>query len=149
MKKGNTMKTAKRFLIWSMAAIVFGVVMSTQNTIMATDAKLIQVSPIGKEKTVGLDVDPAEVKVKMNTIVIWLSAVQDSEIKIEFADGKKCKSVTAHADGFNLDQDRWCYVTSYVPFAGSSTLQFTDKGTYRYTIYTKDGVSAIGKIMVE
>ena len=143
------MNTGKLVLIIAVFLLAFGLVMGAQNTVLAVDAQLIQVSSSGEGKMAKLTIDPADAHVKKDAIVIWLSAVQPEEIKIEFADGKKCKSVTAHAVGFDLDQERWCYVTSYVPFAGSSSLQFTEVGTYEYSIYTKEGATAKGKIIVE
>ena len=143
------MKTGKLFLIGAVLLIAVGLVFGTQSTILAQDSKLIKIHGVGEEKLAGIFIDPTDAYVKKDTIVIWLSGVRDHEIKIEFADGKKCKSVTAHAVGFDLEKERSCYVTSYVPFAATSSLQFTDVGDYTYKIYTKNGISATGRIFVE
>ena len=143
------MKTGKFFLIGAVLVIAFGLILGTQSTVLAQDSKLIKIHAVGEEKLVGMFIDPTDANVKKDTIVIWLSGIKDAEIKIEFADGKKCKSVTAHAVGFDLDKERWCYVTSYVPFAATSSLQFTDVGIYTYKVYTKEGVTATGRIIVE
>ena len=94
-------------------------------------------------------IDPTDAYVEKDTIVLWLSGVESEEIKIEFADGKKCKSVTAHAVNFDLDKERWCYVTSFVPLAATSSLQFTEVGEYMYKVITKSGVEATGRVIVE
>ena len=143
------MKTRKLTLIIPVLLLAFGLVIGVQNTVSAADAQLIQVTSSGEGNMAKLTIDPTDAHVKKDTIVIWLSGVLSEDIKIEFADGKKCKSVTAHAAGFDLDMERWCYVTSYVPFAGSSSLQFTESGTYEYTVYTKEGATVAGKIIVE
>ena len=143
------MKTGKFFLIGAVLVIAFGLVIGSQSTVLAQDSKLIKLHAVGEEELAGIFIDPTDTYVKKDTIVIWLSGIKDQDIKIEFADGKKCKSVTAHAVGFDLDKERWCYVTSFVPFAGTSSLQFTDMGEYLYKVYTKDGITASGRIVVE
>jgi hypothetical protein len=132
-------------------ALVFALalIMGIQGVALAQDAKLIKLHSVGEEALTGIFIDPADAYVKKDTIVVWLSGVVDNEVKIEFADGKKCKSVIAHNEDFELDQERWCYVTSFVPFASTSSLQFTDHGVYEYTVYTKSGIKAKGKIIVE
>lgn len=143
------MNKGKLFSIGILMLLAIGLVIGSQGVAMAQDAKLIKLHSVGDEKLTGIFVDPAEAIIKKNTIVIWLSGVVDNEIKIEFADGKKCKSVTAHNEDFEIDQERWCYVTSYVPFASTTSLQFTDTGVYKYTVYTKSGIKAKGQIIVE
>lgn len=131
-------------------AIVFGMVLGTQVPALAQDAKLIKIHGVGEGALAGIFIDPETAYVKKDTIVVWLSGVKDQEIKVEFADGKKCKSVTAYSVGFDLDKERWCYVTSYVPFAATSSLQFVDVGEYEYKVISKDGkVTATGKLVVE
>ena len=143
------MKTGKIILISAVFLIAFGLVLGSQTSVLAQDSKLVKLHAVGDEKLAGIFIDPADAYVKKDTIVIWLSGIKDQEVKIEFADGKKCKSVTAHAVNFDLDKERWCYVTSFVPFAATSSLQFTDVGEYVYKVYTKEGIKATGRIVVE
>jgi hypothetical protein len=44
-----------------------------------------------------------------------------------------------------------CFVTSWVPFAGTSSLRFMEKGTYDNVVEStlKKGVKTKGKIIVE
>jgi len=143
-------RTGKFLLIGAVLVFAFGLVLGSQGVVSAQDAKLIKIHSVGEEKLAGLFIDPASAYIKKNTIVVWMSGVAQSSIKIEFADGKTCKSVTAHAVDFDLDKERWCFVTSYVPFAATSSLQFTDVGEYVYKVITKDGkISATGKLIVE
>jgi len=52
--------------------------------------------------------------------------------------------------GFSLN-DQGCYVTRWVPFAGTSSLRFMEKGSYKYTVKAKNkaGVKPEGWIVVE
>ncbi len=115
-------RTGKFILIGAVLVIAFGLVLGSQGVVSAQDDKLIKIHSVGEEKLAGLFIDPASAYIKKNSIVVWLSGVSQTDIKIEFADGKTCKSVTAFPVGFDLDKERWCYVTSSVPFAGTSSL---------------------------
>lgn len=144
------MKAGKLILFCAMAFVVIGMVFGIYGTVFAQDSKLIKIHAVGDEKLTGIFIDPVTAYIKKNTIVVWLSGIEEQDVAVEFADGKKCKSVTAHGMGFDLDKERWCYVTSFVPFAGSSTLQFVEAGEYVYKVVTKDGkISASAKLIVE
>jgi hypothetical protein len=144
------MKAGKLFLCVAMLFVVIGMVMGIHGAVFAQDSKLIKIHGVGEKALTGITLEPKTVNIKKNTIVVWLSGVEQQDIKIEFADGKKCKSVTAHASNFDLDTARWCYVTSLVPFAATSTLQFVDVGKYDYKVVSKDGkVSASGQLIVK
>jgi hypothetical protein len=133
--------------------MVVGLTLGIQGNVCAQDAKLIKIHGVGGDTLKGFFIDPETTYLKKNTIVVWLDGVSQQDIKIEFADGKKCKSVTAFQSDFNLvdlDKDRWCYVTTWVSFAGTSSLQFTEKGEYNYKVISKDEkVVASGKLVVE
>lgn len=144
------MKRGRLLLVGFALAVAFGMVLGTHGVAVAQDAKLIKIHGVGDETLAGIFIDPETAYIKKDTIVVWLSGVKEQEVKVEFADGKKCKSVTAFSVGFDLDKERWCYVTSYVPFAATSSLQFVDVGEYEYKVITKDGkISATGRLVVE
>jgi len=56
----------------------------------------------------------------------------------------------ASANGVQLNEHS-CYVTSWIPFAGTSSLRFMQKGTYKYVVEAKGqkNVEAKGQIIVE
>ena len=144
------MKLSRLFLVGFALAAVFGIILGTHGVAVAQDAKLIKIHGVGGEGLAGIFIDPETSYIKKGTIVIWLSGVKQEEIKVEFADGKKCKSVTAFSVGFDLEKERACYVTSYVPFAATSSLQFVDVGEYEYKIVTKSSkITATGRLVVE
>ncbi|MFO7962359.1 MAG: hypothetical protein R6U50_00410 [Desulfobacterales bacterium] len=144
------MKSGRFFLVGFALVIAFGMVLGTHGVAVAQDAKLIKLHGVGQDELAGIFIDPETAYIKKDTIVVWLSGVKKQDVKIEFADGKHCKSVTAYNVDFDLDKERWCFVTSWVPFASTSSLQFTDAGRYEYKVVSKDGeVSATGTLVVE
>jgi hypothetical protein len=58
-------------------------------------------------------------------------------MKVVFEDGKKCSSVSEAPVGFSLDHEN-CYITSFMPFGGTSSLRFMQEGSYGYTIEGPD-----------
>ena len=82
--------------------------------------------------------------------MVWFNRVFTDEVMVTFKEGKKCLDVTNAPMGFTLDAET-CYVTSWMPFAGTSSLRFMEKGTYEYTVKAKDwkGITAKGRIVVE
>jgi len=119
----------------------------------STSAALVKVEANNKDgKLSGFLIDPVTRYVTKNTIVVWLSGVPEIEIQIVFEEGKTCRDVTANPNmkipGFFLDS-RSCYVTSFLPYAGTTTLQFVEVGTYEYQVVTEDGkIKTKGKIVV-
>ncbi|MFO7963714.1 MAG: hypothetical protein R6U50_07325 [Desulfobacterales bacterium] len=143
------MKITKLFLV-VFVLITVGVVVGTQSVASAQEALLVKIHGVGDDALKGIFLNPETAYIKKDTIVVWLSGVKEQDVKVEFADGKKCKSVTAYSMGYYLDKERWCYVTSYVPFGATSSLQFLDVGEYVYKVTTKEGnISATGRIIVE
>ena len=67
-----------------------------------------------------------------------------------FKEGKNCADVTSFPTAFSLNS-QGCYVTSWIPLAGTSSLRFMQKGTYEYLIEAKGrlGGEIKGKIKVE
>jgi hypothetical protein len=147
------LKSRRFFVAGLVLMMAVGLVLGIQGNVCAQEAKLIKIHGVGGDSLKGFFIDPEITYLKKNSIVVWLDGVPQQDIKIEFADGKKCKSVTAFQSDFNLvdlDQDRWCYVTSWVSFAGTSSLQFTESGEYEYKVISKDEkVTATGKLIVE
>ena len=143
------MKRGKFILVGAVLLIAFVLVIGSQNFIFSQGSLLIKLHAVGGDKLTGIFIDPTVAYVKKDDIVVWMSGIEAEDLKIEFADGKKCKKVTAHAINFNLDTERWCYVTSFIPFAATSSLQFTDVGEYFYKVYTSSGITARGRIVVE
>ena len=116
--------------------------------IYAAEAKLVKIQPVGEDKLVGFYLDPPILQIEKNTIVVWLSGVKGNDIQVVFMEGKTCRDVTANPGAFKLD-DKSCYVTSFMGFGETSSLQFMESGTYSYYVATDTGnIKAKGTIVV-
>ena len=149
-------KVRSSFLIGTILLTMFLVMVTVGSSIaqQATDAVLVKIEPdVKDDKITGLLIDPATLYTKKNTIIVWMSGVPDIEVQIVFEEGKTCRDVTANPNlkvpGFFLDS-KSCYVTSFIPYMSTSTLQFAELGTYEYMVITEDGkMKAKGKIVVD
>lgn len=119
----------------------------------AADAHMVKIMPDMKEdKLKGFYLNPQVLNAKQNNIVVWMNGVFDKEVQVVFQEGKTCRDVTANPNlkmpGFFLDS-KSCYVTSFLPYSMTSTLQFINVGTYDYEVISEDGtMTAKGKIIV-
>ncbi len=141
MKKGL-------FMIITVLAVGLGMLLTNAGNAFAGEAEIVKIWA----KHGAMKADPAVLTVKKNTIVVWMSGVEDKEIQIVFEDGKTCRDVTANPDlkrpNFFMDA-KDCYVTSFVSYANTSTLQFPEAGNFDYKALTIDGtMTAKGKIIV-
>ena len=127
---------------------VMGMMLAHQSTASAAEAVLVKIQPVGEGTVTGLFVDPPTTTIDKNTIVIWMNGVPQQEVQVVFEEGKTCKDVTANPMGFKLDATN-CYVTTFIPYADTSSLQFPESGTFDYVVQT-DGAKlrAKGKIEV-
>jgi hypothetical protein len=121
--------------------------------VLAADAQLIRIQPEGKDKITGFYADPPTVYIKKDSIVVWMSGVPGTEIQIIFNEGKTCRDVTANPNlkvpNFYMDSKN-CYVTSFLAYCATTTLQFSEEGTFEYLVVTEDGkMKAKGTIIVK
>jgi hypothetical protein len=94
-------------------------------------------------------IEPNTIYATKGDCVVWFNRVA-KEIMVKFDEGKRCADVTQAPMGFSLNAQS-CYVTSWLPFAGTSSLRFMEKGTYNYVVEAKGqkNVEAKGQIIVE
>ncbi len=131
------MRKTKRLFPVGMILLALSVVMFTVGPAIAqqaTGAVLVKIEPGTKgEKDPTIYINPATRYAKQNTIVVWMNGVMDTEVQVVFEDGKTCRDVSANPNlkipGFFMDSKQ-CYVTSFLPYADTSTLQFVEVGTY-------------------
>jgi hypothetical protein len=117
-------------------------------TVFAQECRLIKIH--GRSEHPSLAIEPETSFISKGDCVVWFNRVFTDEVQIIFDDGKKCLDVSKSPMGFSLDAQS-CYVTSWMPFAGTSSLRFMEKGTYGYVVKTKSwkGIQAKGHIIVE
>ena len=143
------------FLIATILTVALGMFLVNSENAFTEEAALVKIWA-QKESTpdkLGLRVDPVSLTIKKGTLVVWMNGVVGKEIQVVFEEGKTCRDVTANPNqkepGFFLDV-RDCYVTSFLPYTNTSTLQFPEVGSFNYKVMTEDGkMSAKGIIIVK
>lgn len=145
------MKHPDSALKWKIVASAFAILFFlTAGSLFAENASIIQIGKAAGE-TKDLTLSPPELFVQKGTVVIWMNGIQGEEIQVVFKDGKACKDVSFSPEykGFSLDS-KSCFVTSFIPYAATSSLQFTEKGTFDYTVSNATGrISGKGKVTVQ
>jgi hypothetical protein len=148
IKGGQTMEK-RLFFILTVLAVGLGMVMANAGNTLAGEAEIVKIWA----KDGAMHAEPANLNVKKNTVVVWMNGLVGKEIKIVFKEGKTCMDVTVNPDmkepNFFMDA-KGCYVTSFVPYTNTTSLQFPEAGNFDYVILTSDGtMSAKGKIFVK
>ncbi len=142
-------KTSLLWFVGIVLIITIGLLPATIGTSFATSASLIRVYTGADEKPT-LELDPPALYVQSGSVVIWVNGVMNQEVKVVFKDGKACQDVAISPKfkGFQLDS-KSCFVTTFLPYASTSSLQFTDVGTFEYEIVTDDGkMTTKGQVVV-
>lgn len=136
------MKTNRNFLLVVVFLFtVVSVMLINQGTVLATESLLVKIEPVKdiNGKLIGFFVNPKNIEIKENTIVIWLSGIYGQEIQVIFEDGKTCKDVTADPHFFEFNPQTSCYVTNYIPYGATSSLRFPQAGVFNYVVSSQDG----------
>ena len=102
----------------------------------AQDCRVIRIQGLASHDSIR--VEPETISISKGTCVIWFNRASANEVKILFKDGKKCSDVTDSAVGFSLDSSN-CFVTTWIPFGGTSSLRFMQAGSYEYQIQITAG----------
>jgi len=127
-------------------AIMIGLV--SMEIVCAQECRLIKIH--GRSEHPSINIEPMNSFISKGDCVVWFNRLVTDEVQVIFEEGKKCLDVTNAPMGFTLDAQT-CYVTSWIPFTGTSSLRFMEKGTYEYTVKAKGwkGITAKGRINVE
>jgi hypothetical protein len=141
------------FLIVMVLAVGLGILLAKAGNTFAVEGAIVKIWAEEEGTAKGMHADPPVLTVKKNTIVIWMNGVPGKEIQIVFEEGKTCRDITANPNlehpGFFMDSKN-CYVTSFLPYTETSTLQFPEAGGFDYTVLTNDNaLTAKGRIVVE
>jgi hypothetical protein len=141
----------KMLCLWVVVSLsvlfLFGVFVTNHGAAGAAEAQLVKIQPAGEGVLAGLYIDPPVLYIDKNTIVIWMNGVPQREVQVVFQEGKACKDVTINPMGFGLDAVN-CYVTSFIPYGDTSSLQFPEPGTFKYVVQT-EGAKLRAKGVIE
>jgi len=116
--------------------------------VIAAECRIIKViSEAASTGSKTLYLEPGTVWISKGDCVVWFNHVRDVEIKVIFKEGKTCLDATAAPMGFKITEEN-CFVTSYIPLGGTSSLRFVKEGTYQFMVESKSGAQGNGKIIV-
>lgn len=123
-------------------------IMVLMNTVIcpAQECRVIRIQGGGTSSEIYLE--PETAAVSKGTCIIWTNWVGAASVTVNFEDGKKCEDVTLAPVGFELKETN-CYVTSSIPLGGTSSLRFSEKGSYEYSVKSSSGASVRGRIVVQ
>lgn len=132
-----------------------GLVLIDRAPIDAQEQQLVRIlggiSTGASELRKPITIEPPTMTVSKGAVVTWLNWSRDAEcVQVIFEDGKACDDASDAPSGFNMKSDG-CYVTSWITFGGTSSLHFTEPGTFTYTVEAKTGGETrrtTGKILV-
>jgi len=124
-----------------------GAFLTNQQTAAAQDCRIVRIHEgvtLGESK---VRIEPEALWIQKGSCVIWFNRGPSIEVKVVFEEGKRCEDVTEAPTGFKLDAEN-CYVTSFIPLGGTSSLKFNEEGSYKYTVVTADGTETKGELVV-
>ena len=139
----------KKLLIAVGLVLVFSIAIfqTNQGTVNAKETRIVRIFGGETYSLKSIRLEPQYLTISKDTVVIWNNWARAHEVKVIFEEGKKCEDVTDAPTGFKLDAAN-CYVTSWIPLGGTSSLKFTEKGVYKYVVETSGGVKGRGEIRV-
>ncbi len=143
------MRMVKNSSWWKLVLMALAILFLVAPTqLMAADASVVKVYNTSKD-TGKMVLDPPDLFVTKGTVVIWMNGFEGSELEVSFDEGKACQDVTVSPAQWGFKMSKTCYVMSYIPYAATSSLKFTQVGTFNYTVSTMDGkAKSKGKIIV-
>jgi hypothetical protein len=136
------------FIVMTLLPISLGFSTLPVASARAEDGSIISIQSVESKTATLLTVNPAELTINKNTIVIWLNAFRDHDVNIGFAEGKTTEKATCDAMGFDTGKSGE-YEAKYLPSIATASLRFVKEGTYSYTVESQPGgLAAKGKIIV-
>jgi len=141
----------KKRMIIGISAVVTGILvvfMFGQVTAFAQHGttRIIRIWRLSSEGDKVLIVEPVTTYVSEGAVVVWWNKGRD-EVRVRFADGKKCEVRSSSPTGFLLESED-CYQTSYMAPGTISSLKFDEEETYEFEAEIKDLGVTKGKIVV-
>jgi hypothetical protein len=116
---------------------------------IAEEGKIIKIDAVKNDTSATLTIDPAELAIEKDVIVIWLNSIVDQEVNVLFQHKELPAAAVTDSMGFGPDKNG-AYAAKYLPFIATASLRFIETGTYSYTVEMKNGTCAArGTIIVD
>jgi len=141
------MKTRQAFFTVMIILVSFIAILVSPPPGESQECRLVRIYGEGNQPG-KIHIEPEVTWIPAGTCIIWVNWSKADQIAIEFEEGKKCKEVTDAPAKFQINASN-CYVTSWLPLGATSSLRFSQEGSYQYNVKTPDGAVKIGKIMVQ
>lgn len=109
----------------------------------AEEGRIIKIEVVKNESSEMLKIDPAELTVEKDVIVIWLNSITDQEVNILFRYSDLPETAVTDPMGFDKEKNN-IYAAKYLPFIATASLRFIKEGIYSYTVEMKNGKCSVG-----
>lgn len=136
----------KKFTIGICLAIIMALGILGPETVSAEECQLLKItSQAQPPKTIA--VDPQTLEASKGVCVFWANLSKDL-IRIKFNGSQEC---VVNPVGFECEDSKKSFVTSYYRIGETKSLQIVKAGTYSYDIQTKTepSVKTTGTIIVK
>jgi plastocyanin len=95
------------------------------------------------------NIEPTMLTVQKGDCVVWMNWTREQDVLLSFKEGEKCVRATKTPVGFKMDVPTGCYLAGWLSYGQTSSLVFTETGTYDYEVQFKVGGSNRGAIIVK
>ena len=155
IKQQNEVVRQRRYAMWKRSRFVkIGRVVFASlcgfllfcGTCFADDVRIVRISFDKAEGGHASYIQPDRIQISEGCVVVWLNEGTTDEVKVVFNEGTRCQDVTSGTSQFNLETA--CYLTTWVPVGGTTSLKFNEAGVLDYVVESSGGEKAEGKIIV-
>ena len=140
----------KKILLSALSLLVFSLTlfMASLEAVNAEACFIVKVRGGSVDDETDVRITPPKLTIEKDTCIIWLNRLRTKEIMVKFEeDGKTCLDKTISPSGFEMAQN--CYLTTWMPYGGTSSLVFNQPGTFNYTVEVTGGKKVKGTITVK
>ena len=95
------------------------------------------------------NIEPNMLTIKKGDCVVWMNWTRDQDVLLSFKEGEKCLRATKAPVGFKMDAPSGCYIAGSLSYGQTSSLMFTEPGTYKYEVEFKVGGKNSGTTIVK
>jgi hypothetical protein len=126
-----------------------GAILILSMTISLTNSRPIDAAEICRIVNIRsfLVIEPETSVIKKGDCVVWVNWAR-TDLRVIFREGKTCLDRTKAPAGFKMDVSG-CYLTDYLPFGGTSSLLFTEEGTFNFEVEFPGVKTLRGSVVVK